>query len=97
MVARPWLLRSQGRACWQTRAQQMPAGFDWPSPKPRRQFLRARLTEDPLKPELVLHPHQGSAMLSAASWADGLAEVVENRVLRRGDLVRYWSYAQLLN
>ncbi|WP_339650375.1 gephyrin-like molybdotransferase Glp [Halopseudomonas pelagia] len=95
MVARPWLLKAQGRDELAPTGWLMPAAFDWPKAKPRRQFLRARLQPSSAGQEVVVHPHQGSAMLAAASWADGLADIGAGATLGHGDLVRYWPLAEL--
>ncbi len=76
VVARPFLWRAQGRSDVQTLPVTLPAGFDWPAANSRRQYLRARLELDASGvARICLHPQQGSAMLRAASWADGLAVV----------------------
>lgn len=96
VVARPFLLRAQGRRDVQTLPVTLPAGFDWPVPNSRRQYLRARLDLDAGGAARVCpHPQQGSAMLRAASWADGLAVVEAGRTLRAGEPVPFLSFAEL--
>lgn len=96
IIARPWLLKAQGRNERATDAWVMPSGFDWSKAKPRRQFLRARLQSTETGQQVHLHPHQGSAMLDAVSWADGLADIPIGATLSRGDPVRYWPLSELL-
>ncbi|MFN3579642.1 MAG: gephyrin-like molybdotransferase Glp [Pseudomonas sp.] len=96
IVARPWLLKAQGRDEPAPTAWLMPAAFDWPKAKPRRQFLRARVQADASGQQIILHPQQGSAMLAAASWADGLADIGADATLGHGDPVRYWPLSELL-
>lgn len=96
VVARPFLLRAQGRRDVQTLPVTLPAGFDWPVSNSRRQYLRARLDVDAGGVARVCpHPQQGSAMLRAASWADGLAVVEAGRTLRAGEPVPFLSFAEL--
>lgn len=96
VVARPFLLRLQGVQEVLPRPLPLPAGFDWPKARPRRQYLRARL-EAGEDGRLQVRPHaqQGSAMLTAASWADGLAVVEAGTLLARGDAVAFLPYSAL--
>lgn len=97
VVGRPFLLRAQGRADVQARAINVPAGFDWPQARPRRQYLRARLAPG-FHGQLRAVPHtsQGSAMLTAAVWAEGLVVVEAGRTLEAGEAVPFLSYDCLL-
>ncbi len=98
VVARPFLLRAQGVAEVGVRALQLPAGFDWRHANGRRQYLRARIETDAQGASRVLiHPRQGSAMLLAASWADGLAVVEAGRTLVAGEPLPFLSFAELLH
>ncbi|WP_296804937.1 gephyrin-like molybdotransferase Glp [Thiocapsa sp.] len=66
------------------------AGFDWPRPDKRREFHRARVqTGDDGAPELAVFPSRSSAVLSSVAWANGLVEIPENQVIRKGDLVDF--------
>ena len=97
VVARPFLLRAQGCDAVLPRPLRLPAGFAWRKANGRRQYLRARLEphEDGLR--VVLHPRQGSAMLTSASWAEGLALVECGRTLEAGETVEYLPFSELLN
>lgn len=96
VVARPFLWRAQGRRWAETLPITLPAGFDWPAANSRRQYLRARLELDSSGVARVrLHPQQGSAMLRAASWADGLAVVEAGRTLCAGELLPFLSFSEL--
>jgi len=68
------------------------AGFDWPRPDKRREFVRARLVPDG---SAELYPQQGSGVLSSAAWADGLVVIRENQVIKPGDPVTYFSFREL--
>ena len=75
----------------------MAAGFDWPKPDSRREFLRARLEMDD-EQQLVarIYPNQDSGVLSSAVWAQGFVEIAEGRTLKSGDKVDYFSFEQIL-
>ncbi|WP_207887698.1 gephyrin-like molybdotransferase Glp [Pseudomonas sp. 30_B] len=96
VVARPFLWRAQGHGDVETLPVTLPAGFDWPTANSRRQYLRARLELDETGvARICLHPQQGSAMLRAASWADGLAVVEAGRTLRVGEPLPFLSFSEL--
>ncbi|MBD9575853.1 molybdopterin molybdotransferase MoeA [Pseudomonas sp. PDM23] len=95
VVARPFLWRAQGRSSVETLPAMLPAGFDWPTANSRRQYLRARLELDSSGvARICLHPQQGSAMLRAASWADGLAVVEAGRTLHAGEPLPFLSFSE---
>lgn len=97
VVARPFLLRAQG--CREVLPQplQVAAGFDWSKRNPRRQYLRARLKTVDGQLRAVPHPKQGSAMLTAACWAEGLALVECDRTLMAGELIDFLPFSALLD
>lgn len=98
LVARPFLLRAQGVHEVLPQPLEFAAGFDWLQGNSRRQYLRARLqanAEGQL--QVQLHPQQGSAMLTAACWADGLALVECERTLRKGEGVMFLPFSELLH
>lgn len=97
IVARPFLLRAQGRREVLPTVIQLPAGFSWNKANGRRQYLRARLENIGSETRVCLHAGQGSAMLSSASWADGLAIVEANRTLVEGESVGYVPFSELLS
>jgi molybdopterin molybdotransferase len=68
------------------------AAFEWPRADKRREFLRARVSA---QGQLVLHPHQGSGVLSSAAWADGLIDLAPGQTVLPGDLLRYWPLSEL--
>jgi molybdopterin molybdotransferase len=69
------------------------AGFDWPKPDKRREFLRVRLAADGA---LEAFPNQSSGVLTSAVWADGLLDNPPQQAIRRGDAVRWIPLAALL-
>jgi molybdopterin molybdotransferase len=71
----------------------MTAGFDWPRPNARREFLRARVAADGT---LQLFPNQGSGVLTSMVWADGLIDNAPAQRIVRGDTVRFVPLPLLL-
>ena len=97
VVARPFLLRAQGCQDVVPQPLRLPAGFAWRKANGRRQYLRARLEQQGGQLRVCLHPQQGSAMLTSACWADGLALVEIGQTLEEGDLLDYLPFSALLH
>lgn len=96
MLVRPFLLRLQGATASQPRAVSMVAGFDWPRPDTkRREFLRA--VQLPDARHLDLFRNQGSGVLTSAAVGDGLIDNPPGKVIRRGDVVRFIPFSELLS
>ena len=98
LLVRPFILRSQGMAVTAPQALSLKADFDWLKSDKRREFLRARLhmAEDG-SIDVQLYPNQGSGVLTSTAWADGLVEVAEGTLIRRGETVRFLPFSELLN
>ena len=97
VVGRPFLLRCQGVERVLPTPLRLPAGFAWSKANVRRQYLRARfVVAEEGQASVQLHPRQGSAMLSSACWADGLAVLECQRTLQPGDWVDYLPFSELL-
>ena len=94
LLVRPFILRLQGMADVTPWVLDMPAGFDWPQPDRRREFLRVRRGEDG---SLAVFPNQGSGVLTSMVWGDGLVDVPAGQVIARGDRVRYLPLDALLS
>ena len=92
LFARPFLLRRMGAVSEPAASFTVPAGFDWPKPGKRREFLRARLRDG----WAMLYPNQGSGVLTALAWADGLVDVAAGASIMNGDPVRFWPLSELL-
>ncbi|MDP3978906.1 MAG: molybdopterin molybdotransferase MoeA [Pseudomonas sp.] len=97
VVARPFLLRAQGCLDVLPQPLRLPAGFAWRKANGRRQYLRARLEAQDGQMRVCLHPQQGSAMLTSACWADGLALVEVDQTLEEGDLLDFLPFSALLH
>ncbi|OLU22888.1 molybdopterin molybdenumtransferase MoeA [Pseudomonas sp. PA15(2017)] len=92
LLARPYLLRRLGVQKVEPLGFSVPAGFTWPKPGKRREFLRARLENGRVVPYL----NQSSGVLRSAAWAEGLAQVPEGSTLAEGDAVRFIPMSELL-
>ncbi|MFP5406632.1 MAG: molybdopterin molybdenumtransferase MoeA, partial [Gammaproteobacteria bacterium] len=93
LFVRPFLLRLQGVENVAPQALPMVAGFDWPQPDRRREFLRARIGADGT---LELFPNQGSAVLTSTVWADGLVDNPPGQPIACGNTVRFLPFAGLI-
>ena len=94
LFARPMLLKLQGVADVLPAVIRVRAGFERAGVK-RQEYLRVRLQQGSRGPELGLHPHQGSGVLSSASWADGLAVVKAGQAVAIGDMLDYMPFEGL--
>lgn len=95
MLVRPFLLRLAGAAEVLPVTLPMTAGFDWPRPDRRREFLRVSV--DPVNGRLTRFPNQGSAVLTSAVASDGLVDNPAGQAIAPGDVVRYLPFSSLLN
>lgn len=93
LFARPFLLKRMGAAPSPAASFAVPAGFDWPKPGKRREFLRARLQDG----RAVLFPNQSSGVLTSLAWAEGLVDMAAGATPGMGEAVRFLPLAQLLD
>ena len=93
MLVRPVLAVLAGLPWALPQSTKLTAHFDWPRADKRREFVRARLDE---QGGVLLHPHQGSGVLSSAAWADGLVDLAPGQTVAQGDTIAYWPLAELL-
>ncbi|KQV48462.1 molybdenum cofactor biosynthesis protein MoaA [Pelomonas sp. Root1217] len=94
VLVRPFLLKLQGAARLTPRGYRLAAGFDWPKPDKRREFLRVRLDEEG---GLAMFSNQSSGVLTSAFWADGLLDNPAGQAFKAGDAVRFIPFAELLS
>jgi molybdopterin molybdotransferase len=92
LLTRPYLLRRQGVREVEPLKVQVPAGFDWPQPGNRREYLRGRLENG----RATIYKNQSSGVLRSAAWADGLVEVLEGCTLVQGDGVFFIPLSEVL-
>lgn len=97
MVGMPYLRKRQGRSPKALSGERIAADFSVASPSVRREFVRARKEHREPGPVVAAFSNQSSGILSSACWADGLAVVPENTTVNPGDLLTYYSFAELLS
>ena len=91
IFARPALYRLAGAPWTEPQAFTVPAAFSKSKKPGRREYLRARLTEEGAA---EVFPSEGSGRISGLAWADGLVELDDGaRDIAPGDPVRYLPYA----
>ncbi len=93
LAVAPVLRVLQGLPCAMPPAVKLKAGFDWPHPDKRREFLRVRQGEGGV---LELFANQSSGVLTSAVWADGLVDNPANHTIARGDVVAYLPLSALI-
>ena len=83
-------------AAWRSlpAAWPMRAGFDWPRPDRRREFLRVRIGGDGW---LELFANQSSGVLTSTVWADGVVDNPPGQAIAAGDRVSFIPYSELLS
>jgi molybdopterin molybdotransferase len=94
IFARGLVLKMQG--CSDVAAQRIKvrADFEWPEVV-RQEFVRARLVNRDDASYAEIYPHQGSGVLSSASWAHGLVDIPVGRAVDRGDIVDFLPFQGL--
>ena len=94
ILVRPFILRMQGAAQVDPMACSVRADFDWAKPDVRREFLRVKLNA---AGGLELFANQSSGVLPSAAWADGFVDNPPKQAIRRGDMVRFLPFSELLH
>jgi molybdopterin molybdotransferase len=92
LLARPYLLRRLGVQQVTPLKFKVPAGFVWPKPGNRREYLRGRLEQG----RLIAYRNQSSGVLRSAAWADGLIEVIEGTTVAEGDLLDFIPLSEVM-
>jgi len=95
ILARPYLLKSQGASNVKGHSFKLPIGFSLKKPGKRREYLRTRISYENGEAFIENHPNQSSGVLSSASWADGLAIIPENTAPQKGELVEFSPFSEL--
>jgi len=94
----PVIKTMQGRHWQKPTAIPVTAGFDWPKPDSRREFLRARLEQDDsLGLVARIYPNQDSGVLTSTDWAHGFVEIGEGATTKIGDKVDYLPFSEFLD
>lgn len=94
VLARALILKMQGVDDVMLKRVSVIADFDWPKIQ-RQEYLRVQLIQKDGRTVAQIYPHQGSGVLSSASWADGMVEVSVGKKINKGDAVEYLSFEGL--
>ncbi len=95
ILARPFLLKSQGAARIEAHSFKLPLGFNLSKPGKRREYLRTRINYVNGEAFIENHSNQSSGVLSSASWADGFAIIPEHTAPQKGELVEFSPFSEL--
>ncbi|MFT5481763.1 MAG: molybdopterin molybdotransferase [Halieaceae bacterium] len=87
LLVRPFLMRCQGVADVAPLRIAVAAGFDWPRPGSREEYLRVRVERDGDNVVANVHQNQSSGVLSSASWSNALAILYPGMTVVRGDVL----------
>lgn len=91
IFARPLILKMQGADNYRANELMVRSGFHWQGIK-RQEYLRVRIRHDESGACAELFPHQGSGVLSSASWADGLVIIEPGKTVAVGDELKYLPF-----
>ena len=94
IFARPLILKMQGAENNSSNVLSIRSGFEWKGMK-RQEYLRVRVRHDEAGTYAEIYPHQGSGVLSSASWADGLVIVEPGKAIHVGDMLKYIPFEGL--
>ena len=94
VFARPLILKMQGAENYLPDELSIRSGFEWKSAR-RQEYLRVRINHDESGAYAEIYPHQGSGVLSSASWADGLVIAEPEKPINTGDVVKYIPFQGL--
>ncbi|HIG42785.1 MAG TPA: molybdopterin molybdotransferase MoeA [Gammaproteobacteria bacterium] len=90
IVARPYLLKSQGATELELSNMYAQVDFDRPAGA-RREYCRVRVAYDATGQGTITNfTNQGSGVMSSVSWANGLAEIEIDHEVRKGDFVKVY-------
>jgi len=95
VFACPLILKMQGAENYSSNELLIRSGFEWKGVK-RQEYLRAKVRQDESGVYAEIYPHQGSGVLSSASWADGLVIVESGKAINKGDIVKYIPFQGLI-
>ena len=96
LFARPFIKKLQGNNNYLNTQFKIAADFDWHRSKPRREFVRVKLDNSTIPPKATQYPKQGSDVLSSMSWADGLAEIPEETIFKKGEIINFYPLKEMM-
>jgi len=90
IFAFPALCQMAGETRVAPASYRVPAAFEKTKKSGRREYLRARLTDEGAA---EIYRSEGSGLTAGLAWSDGLVELGDAAMtIRTGDPVRYWPY-----
>lgn len=96
IFARPFILKKQGAKEIKANSFRVPAAFEWSKPGKRHEYVRARVAPDESgRPVIKLYPHQGSGVLTSTSWANGLAVIPADTIVKPEDIMEFIPFSEL--
>lgn len=98
LFARPFILKSQGLTQTTARSYQVAADFEQSKPDNRREYKRVSLITNQ-EGQLMARPYrsQDSATLMSTTNTDGLLCVPEGITFKRGEVLAFTPYSELLS
>ncbi|MEX2475346.1 gephyrin-like molybdotransferase Glp [Marinobacter sp.] len=96
VICTPYIRKCQGVTDYRVFGEQLPAAFTVDTTSVRKEYVRAKKDIHDEHMAVAAYPNQGSGMLSSACWADGLAVVPEHTTVTPGDMMTFYSFAELL-
>lgn len=98
LLGRPYLLKYQGANELLPKEMTMVADFETGKTSNRKQYLRARVSNNEQGEALVsVYDNQSSGVMSSTCWANGFAVIPPDTLVKRGDRIRFLHYAELLH
>jgi len=96
IIARPFILRLQGRTDYAPKTFRATADFAITNPINRREYLRARFDSTRnADTHVSVYPHQGSGVLTSATWANCLAVIPEQTTVTYGQQISVIPFSEL--
>lgn len=98
LLARPYILKTQGMTETQPISFPVKADFDWPKPGQRREYLRVSIFRDNAGEVMAQpYPSQDSATLRSVSSSDGLLCIPEGTTFKRGTCLEFYPFMTLFS
>lgn len=96
VFARPYILKMQGASNTSAQCFKVASGFEITAKEKRNEYMRARLEYDSDgSSSLKIYPNQGSGVLTSASWANGLAFIPSETLVKSGDMIEFIPFTEL--
>ena len=88
LIAIPFMKKMQGSSVFLNKYTIKAINFDWSFPRDRREFARVIDGNSGLE----IYSNGFSNIFRSISSSDGLAEMTENKVFKKGDLVKFYEF-----